>query len=226
MEDTTSEGPRILYIEDNKADVVIMKRMLEEILPQGYSLDTTPIGSTGLTKLKTEYYDFAILDYKMPRMDGLEILQHMKTEGIDTPVVLVTGQGDDEVAVKALKNGAYDYLIKGKLDTKEAKFSILELWNLVNYMKRDANVEMFSSLTQKRTTIDVIADILQNSLNGIGKTTLVFKSNMNFKRIEKYLVFLLAKGFIRIDQEEKYTTTEDGKRLLKAITELKALLTK
>jgi len=224
-EDYDNEGPKILYIEDNSADVVIMKKVLDDIFPQGYDLINTPVGSSGLTKLKNEYYDFVILDYKLPRMTGLEILNEMKNNDIDIPAIVVTGQGDDETAVKALKMGAYDYLVKGNLDSKDAKLSILELYNLVNFMKKDTGADLLSSLTQKRTTIDVIADILQNSLYGIGKTTLVFKSNMNFKRIEKYLVFLTAKGFLRHDGE-KYSTTEDGKKLVKAIMELKSLLTR
>jgi predicted transcriptional regulator/ActR/RegA family two-component response regulator len=220
-----NEGPKILYIEDNSADVVVMKKVLSEIFPQGYELINTPIGSTGLTKLKNEYLEFAILDYKLPRMTGLEILEEMKNNDIDIPAIVVTGQGDDETAVKALKMGAYDYLVKGNLDTKDSKLSILELYNLVNFMKKDTGADLLSSLTQKRTTIDVISDILQNSIYGIGKTTLVFKSNMNFKRIEKYLVFLTARGFLRHDGD-KYSTTEDGKKLVKAIVELKALLTR
>jgi len=226
MEKENNEGPRILYVEDNSTDVLIMKRLLEDIFPQGYELTNTPIGSTGMSKVKNEYYDFVILDYKLPRMTGLEILGQMKKESIDIPVIFVTGQGDDEIAVKALKTGAYDYLIKGNLDSKESKLSILELWNLITYMKKDTSADLLSSLTQKRTTFDVIADILQNSLYGIGKTTLVFKSNMNFKRIEKYLAFLIAKGFLHHDPNEQYTTTEDGKKLIKAIIELKTLLNK
>lgn len=225
MEEESNEGPRILYVEDNSTDVLIMKKVLTDIFPQGFDLVHTPIGSTGLTKAKTDYFDFAILDYKLPRMTGLEILSEMKKDDVDIPVVLVTGQGDDEVAVKALKMGAYDYLVKGKLDEKDSKISIMELWNLVNFMKKDTGADLLSNLTQKRTTIDVIADILRNSMYGIGKTTLVFKSNMNFKRIEKYLVFLIAKGFLRHDKDE-YSTTEDGKKLLKAIIDLKTLLSR
>ncbi|MCC7569578.1 MAG: response regulator [Candidatus Methanofastidiosa archaeon] len=220
------EGPRVLYVEDNNVDVLVMKRVFEDLFPQGYELVSTPLGSTGLSKIRSEYFDFVILDYNLPRMTGLEILEEMKKGDISIPVILVTGQGDDEIAVKALKMGAYDYLVKGKLEEKESRLSILELWDLVTYMKQDTGADLLSSLTQKRTTIDVIADILQNSLYGIGKTTLVFKSNMNFKRIEKYLVFLITKGFLRHDQNDKYTTTEDGKRLIKAIMDLKALLNK
>jgi len=224
-EENDNEGPRILYVEDNPADVLVMKKVLTDIFPQGFELVNTPIGSTGLSKLMNEYYDFAILDYKLPRMTGLEILNEIKNNNIDIPVILATGQGDDEIAVKALKMGAYDYLVKGNIESKESKLSIIELWNLVTFMKKDTGAELLSSLTQKRTTIDVISDILQNSTFGIGKTTLVFKSNMNFKRIEKYLVFLIAKGFLRHD-DDKYTTTEDGKKLVKAIIDLKTLLTK
>ncbi|MDD4281578.1 MAG: response regulator [Candidatus Methanofastidiosa archaeon] len=220
------EGPRVLYVEDNNVDVLVMKRVFEDLFPQGYELVSTPLGSTGLSKIRSEYFDFVILDYNLPRMTGLEILEEMKKGDISIPVILVTGQGDDEIAVKALKMGAYDYLVKGKLEEKESRLSILELWDLVTYMKQDTGADLLSSLTQKRTTIDVIADILQNSLYGIGKTTLVFKSNMNFKRIEKYLVFLITKGFLRHDQNDKYTTTEDGKRLIKAIMDLKGLLNK
>ncbi|MHC1604866.1 MAG: winged helix-turn-helix domain-containing protein, partial [Candidatus Methanofastidiosia archaeon] len=67
-------------------------------------------------------------------------------------------------------------------------------------------------------------DILQNSMHGTGKTTLVFKSNMNFKRIEKYLVFLVTKGFLKYNHKEEYITTTNGKKLLNAIVELKNII--
>jgi two-component system sensor histidine kinase UhpB len=69
------EGPRVLYVEDNNVDVLVMKRVFEDLFPQGYELVSTPLGSTGLSKIRSEYFDFVILDYNLPRMTGLRFLR-------------------------------------------------------------------------------------------------------------------------------------------------------
>ena len=69
-------------------------------------------GEDCLKRLSSDVYDLAIIDYKMPKMNGLELLTRIVQNGWEVPVVIVTGRGDERVAVEVMKKGAYDYIIK------------------------------------------------------------------------------------------------------------------
>ena len=71
-------------------------------------------GRECLDLLAQEDFSIVILDYSLPRMDGMEVIKRIKENGFDVPVIMVTGQGDEQVAVKALKNGAHDYIVKSQ----------------------------------------------------------------------------------------------------------------
>lgn len=98
---------RILYIEDDSVDQMAFNRLMkEEKLPYDYTI----AGSLAEAKrvLETEKFDVIITDYMLGDGTGLAILNY-KT---DAPVIMVTGEGDEAIAVKAMKAGAYDYLVK------------------------------------------------------------------------------------------------------------------
>ncbi len=102
---------RILYAEHDPADVDLTLRHLAAHAPH-LEVETASTGAAALRKLEAGGFDLVLLDYRMPDLNGLEVLQEMRERGIRLPVVMVTGQGDEETAVQALKLGAADYLIK------------------------------------------------------------------------------------------------------------------
>jgi predicted transcriptional regulator len=89
----------------------------------------------------------------------------------------------------------------------------------------DALIDM-KVLTEKRTTIRLIVDILEIALKGVGKTEIVYKANLNFKQARKYLDFLLEKGLIAVssNRRNKYRTTEKGKAFIKRYRETVELI--
>jgi len=89
----------------------------------------------------------------------------------------------------------------------------------------DALIDM-KVLTEKRTTIRLIVDILEISLKGVGKTEIVYKANLNFKQAQKYLDFLLEKGLIAVssNRRNKYRTTAKGKAFIKRYRETVELI--
>lgn len=101
--------PKILVIDDEAAIRGALKEILEY---ESFEVDEAEDGPKGLKMAEKESYDLIFCDIKMPKMDGLEVLEKMKAAGIETPVVIITGHGTIETAVEALKKGAYDFIQK------------------------------------------------------------------------------------------------------------------
>jgi DNA-binding NtrC family response regulator len=99
----------ILVIDDEKA----IRKALNEILAfEGFTVDEAADGAEGAKKIKENNYDCILCDIKMPKMDGIEVLQLAREERPDTPFIVISGHGNIETAVDAVKKGAYDYISK------------------------------------------------------------------------------------------------------------------
>jgi len=99
----------ILIIDDEKA----IRKTLSEILSfEGYKIDEASDGEEGLKKFKDKAYDVVLCDIKMPKIDGIEFLQKAGESNGDTPIIMISGHGNIETAVEAVKKGAYDFISK------------------------------------------------------------------------------------------------------------------
>lgn len=99
----------ILIIDDEKA----IRKTLTEILSfEGYKIDEASDGEEGLKKFKEKTYDLILCDIKMPKLDGIEFLQKAVEVNADVPIIMISGHGNIETAVEAVKKGAYDYISK------------------------------------------------------------------------------------------------------------------
>ena len=100
---------KILIIDDERA----IRNTLKEILEyEKYKVDEAEDGVKGLKMINENHYDVVILDIKMPKMDGIEVLDKAVAENPDTPFIMISGHGTLETAVDCVKKGAYDYLQK------------------------------------------------------------------------------------------------------------------
>ena len=99
----------ILVIDDEKA---IRKALTEILTFEGFTVEEAADGAEGAKKIKEGNYDCILCDIKMPKMDGLEVLQLAREEKPDTPFIVISGHGNIETAVDAVKKGAYDYISK------------------------------------------------------------------------------------------------------------------
>ena len=103
---------KILYVEDNRIDVDLTRRELKKSAPE-FLMDTVATQRDALLALeKKRDYDLVLTDMRLPDGDGLAILTHIRGRGLPLAVVIITGQGDEETAVAALKAGAQDYVVK------------------------------------------------------------------------------------------------------------------
>ncbi|MGB0885361.1 MAG: sigma-54-dependent transcriptional regulator [Chitinophagales bacterium] len=100
---------KILIVDDEKSIRTTLREILEY---EKYVVDEAEDGEKGLRKLLNNYYDVVLLDIKMPKKDGLEVLEAMKMADLDTPAIMISGHGNLETAVESVKQGAYDYISK------------------------------------------------------------------------------------------------------------------
>jgi two-component system nitrogen regulation response regulator NtrX len=100
---------KILIIEDDSKIRAILKEILQE---KDHETEEASDGQEGLKKLEAGSFDLCICDIKMPKMDGLEVLQKAKEAGIGTNFVIISAHGNIDIAVEAVKKGAFDFLQK------------------------------------------------------------------------------------------------------------------
>ena len=174
--------PRILIIEDEAA----IRRVLTKILSEendSYVVEDVENGMQGLEKIKNEDYDLVLCDIKMPKMDGVEVLEAVKKIKPEIPMVMISGHGDIETAVNTMRLGAFDYIskppdlnrllntVRNALDRKK-----LVVENKILKKKVSKNYEMIGDsegINQIRIMIDKVAPtdarVLITGPNGTGK---------------------------------------------------------
>lgn len=177
---------KILLVED---DVKIRAILKEILLEKNHEVDEAGDGQEGLKKLEQGTYDLCICDIKMPKMDGIEVLDRAKEAGIATNFVIISAHGNIDIAVEAVKKGAFDFLQKpfdlGRLEITlrnalDKTTLIRETRNLRRKISR--KFEMIGeseAIQQMKEMIDKVAPtdarVLITGPNGSGKE-LVAKS--------------------------------------------------
>lgn len=100
---------KILIIDDERA----IRRALREILEfENFEVDEAEDGQQGVEKATSTEYDLIFCDIKMPKMDGIEVLEALKNAAIEVPVIMISGHGNVDTAVQAIKKGAFDFIEK------------------------------------------------------------------------------------------------------------------
>ena len=100
---------KILVIDDEKA----IRNALRDILTfEGFEMDEAANGAEGFLKIKENEYDCILCDIKMPKMDGIEVLEATRELKPEIPFIIISGHGDLDTAVEAVRKGAYDYISK------------------------------------------------------------------------------------------------------------------
>ncbi len=173
---------KILIIEDEAA----IRRVLVKILSEEndtYQVDEAEDGVVGLDKIKINDYDLVLCDIKMPKMDGVEVLEAVKKIKPEIPMVMISGHGDMETAIHTMRLGAFDYIskppdlnrllntVRNALDKKQ-----LVVENKILKKKVSKNYEMVGesdAISHIKLMIDKVAQtearVLITGPNGTGK---------------------------------------------------------
>ena len=154
---------KILIVEDDEDDAFFIKDILKEGLGEPAPLiDHHSSIESSLKQLNPFHYDLAMFDYRLGEITGIELLRNIRKQGCDIPIILFTGQGDQEVAVEAMKAGATDYLIKGKLSTESVTQSIRYALGLRKEAELRKNAE--EKLKKSHTDLTLAHEELQASM--------------------------------------------------------------
>jgi diguanylate cyclase (GGDEF)-like protein/PAS domain S-box-containing protein len=113
---------RILSMEDDPGLARLLQKSLQR---RGFIVETAANGEDGLAKLASSPYDLLLLDYDMPLRGGIEVIRTLRAKGTLPPTIMITGQGNEGIAVEALKLGASDYIVK------DVEMKYLELLTVV-----------------------------------------------------------------------------------------------
>lgn len=108
---------KVLLVDDDEDDYQITKDMIEEIEEMEIDLEWVSSYDKAVEIIKENRHSIYLFDYRLGERDGLELLHYASEVGCQGPVILLTGQGDNEVDMQAMKSGAADYLVKGNMDS-------------------------------------------------------------------------------------------------------------
>ncbi len=150
------ENLSILIIDDDDVDRMSVRRFLKSA---GFALSVTEAddGSSGLELLKQQIFDCAFLDYFLPDSDGLSILKQAREAGIHTPIIMLTGHGDERLAVEMMQAGASDYLPKGQMSADSLSHALNSAMRMHQLEQEHARAEAELNASNKR-----IVDILES----------------------------------------------------------------
>lgn len=115
---------RILLVEDDEEDYIITRDLLSEIRGRRFIIEWKQNYSDGLAAMQGNNQDVSLVDYRLGVHDGLELLKAARAAGAEAPVILVTGQGHEDVDMAAMAAGAADYIVKGQVNAHQLERTI------------------------------------------------------------------------------------------------------
>ncbi|MFV1952028.1 MAG: ATP-binding protein [Nitrospinota bacterium] len=154
----------VMLVEDNPDDIILTKRAIERHNPN-FNIDVATNVEECLKKLPEEDYSLVLLDYNLPKRNGLKILKDIRKEGYDIPIIMVTGQGDEMIAVESIKQGAQDYIIKSANYLKILPGTISKVIEGYKLKKEKERLEQRLIQSEKLAGIGTLASGIAHEIN-------------------------------------------------------------
>jgi FixJ family two-component response regulator len=177
-----------------------------------YEVDSVESGTDAMDALRQRTYNVLVLDYRMPGLTGLNVLQKMLEEGIDTPTIMLTGAGSENIAKEAIKLGAYDYIRKDLFDLNHLPILVNGVYERFLFKKERL---LYEDLHKQKGHNLATAELTRNyiSINAQLLNTTLSMISMVIEDTEKELKLNLpqeAKLYI----EEAYGTLKESYRII------------
>ncbi|HEX6187553.1 MAG TPA: response regulator [Pyrinomonadaceae bacterium] len=158
-----SETIRVLLIDDDEDDYVLTRDLFTMVKGGQYAVDWAPSYAEGLANAKLEQHDVCLVDYRLGELNGVQLIREAREAHLTLPMILLTGQGDLEVDIEAMKAGATDYLIKNETSPARLERTVryavqlnTERWNAEQAL-RDSETK-FRSVAQSASDAIIAAD--------------------------------------------------------------------
>ena len=115
----TAAPIRVLLVDDDEDDFIIARELLREVSATRYKLDWCDSFEDAVEIISKGEHDVYLVDYRLGAQSGLDLLQQAQTDGCSAPIILLTGQGENDVDLLAMRAGAEDFLVKGQITAKQ-----------------------------------------------------------------------------------------------------------
>jgi DNA-binding NtrC family response regulator len=179
---------RVLLVDDEDSFRLSIEMALK--MTDQFSVRSCNSGEAAVEIMQKDQFDAILLDNKMEDMSGLEVLQWMHSQEIQTPAIMITAAGSEAVAVEAMKLGVYDYLRKDQLDIERLRLAIKSVCE--RYLFRRQAIEREAEkrlLKEKQKELDSLR-MFHDTVNSVGQ--LLEKSfaelQKNFGNVERELI--------------------------------------
>ncbi|MCP4810744.1 MAG: response regulator, partial [Proteobacteria bacterium] len=161
-----ASGASFLLVDDNEVFLGLIKGMISRAYPSA-DIRTATEGGQALSMLVGQPVDVVLLDYRLPDLDGVEVLAELKKNSVDSAVVIVTGEGDERLAADLFRMGAYDYLVKNGINDvalRRCLDQVLMRRLLEGQISRksDALVDTSRELAERTRALDVAYEKIQH----------------------------------------------------------------
>lgn len=160
MKDTR---PHILMIDDDEDDFFLVNSLLQDVAPNQYHIEWCSTYETGIEAVERKEHALYLVDYRLGRYTGLDILRHFQRIGYDAPVIMLTGKGDYAIDNEAMMAGAADYLVKSDISGQELERAIRYGISEHKHLQTIAeNERKYFGIFEKSHDLIVLADCHKN----------------------------------------------------------------
>lgn len=191
---------KILIAEDDEDDVILIREFIRDGFPDtNLHFDWASSASEALARLENNEYNFCIFDFRLGEKNGLDLLRSVREKGYILPIIFLTGQGDEEIAVEVMKSGATDYIGKSSLSAKFLAHAIHQALRI--YDEADQRRKAENTLSAQDQLLQAISDatncllILKNHQEAITKALEILGKALRVKVVEIYQGNNASNGF-------------------------------
>jgi len=191
---STTQVFKLLLVDDNELDVLNFQKNIKKTDLRA-KIDICYNANEALNKLANNSYDCIFLDYLLPDIDGLQLLRKLREMAINTPVSVMTSQGDEKIAVEMIKNGAYDYFTKNEINPDKLSKVVLAAVRLWDAERQSEVAE--KQIIENNNRLNAILESTRNLIYAFDKNFNLISFNSSFKENVEHLLKL--NGFVKTD---------------------------
>jgi len=228
---TSVDGPskkiiNVLLIEDNPGDVRLIQELMKEVSNGKFNLLYHDNLTEGMQILNQRKFNVIILDLSLPDSEGLHTLEEVLKNAKDIPIIILTGTDDQKMALDAVKSGAQDYLIKGKVNGILLERSIFYSIERQKIMKQLKHSEKEFRLAFHRASFykDILAHDMNNILQGIMSGTQLLdmyycntENQEKLSNLSKMIIIQIMRGVRLISNVRRISQLEESSLFIHSI---------
>jgi diguanylate cyclase (GGDEF)-like protein len=181
---------RVLLVDDDEDDYIMTRDLLEDVRDRDYDIEWVSRFDDAVGRIDNRQYDICLFDYRLGAKTGLDLLRYAVESGCKAPIILLTGQGDSEIDIEAMKAGAADYLPKNEINAgmldRSIRYSIQHKRS-EDKIRRMAYYDSLTNLPNRSLFHDRLRQAVAQGERHKSRMAVLFLDLDNFKRVNDTL---------------------------------------